>query len=284
MIIIKLIIFLFLTSFVELSSQTFVYEYSFGNFKDASSFHINPAGFIYTADRATDRIFKLDTLGNLLKETGGFGWDGGAFDEPVDIFSTTLNIYIADKNNHRIQRFDKDLNFISQLYTRNADNPDMKFGYPLACATSNMGDLFILDSENKRILKFDLFGNFILALGGIDAGSFVLSNPLKMRISQDNNIFVLDENKIIVFDQYGNGLKTISFEYKLKDFSIVQNILTANTDDEIFILNMHTDSEQFNHINLVGYELSKSIISSLFYRGKLFILSRTEISVFSHHP
>jgi DNA-binding beta-propeller fold protein YncE len=280
----KLIVFLIFTSFVELLSQTYIYEYSFGNFKDAAAFHVNPAGVIYAADRGTNEIYKLDTLGNVLKETGGYGWDRGAFDEPVDIFATTLNIYVADKNNHRIQRFDKDLNFISQLYTRNADNPDLKFGYPLACATSNMGDLFILDSENTRILKFDLFGNFNSTFGSIDAGSFVLSHPLKMRISQDNNIYVLDDGKIIVFDQYGNGLQIIDAEKKLKNINIVHNILTTNTDDEIFILNLNVPSAQFNAVSLIGYDLNKSLINSLLYKGKLYVLTQNEISVFSYHP
>ena len=137
-------------------SQTFIYQYSIGKFKNASAFTITAAGILYVADASSDEIYKLDTLGNNLKDVGGYGWDEGAFDHPVDVFANPLSVYVTDKNNHRIQRFDKDLNFISLLYTRENDNPAERFGYPLSAVTSNQGDLFILDSENKRILKFDL--------------------------------------------------------------------------------------------------------------------------------
>ena len=58
--------------------------------------------------------------------------------------------------------------------------------YPVSCATSNQGDLYFIDSENKRIMKFDIFGNFILNFGGFDAGKYQLSNPKQLAISSWN--------------------------------------------------------------------------------------------------
>ncbi len=139
-----------------------------GDFYQASSFSINAAGFIYVTDAGANEIIKLDTLGNELISIGGYGWSESAFDEPVDIFATTLNLYVADKNNHRIQFFDKDLNYLSEFGTNDIDNPDYAFAYPTSCATSNQGDFYILDSDNLRVLKYDLNGNFLIEIGNHD--------------------------------------------------------------------------------------------------------------------
>ena len=93
-------------------SQTFRYNYSIGKFKNASAFTITAAGIIYVSDAASDEVYKLDTLGNYLRDVGGYGWDEGAFDQPVDVFANPLSVYVSDKNNHRIQKFTPDGDFI----------------------------------------------------------------------------------------------------------------------------------------------------------------------------
>ena len=133
-----------------------------------------------------------------------------AFDTPVDVFANTLNILVCDKQNHRVQAFDKDLNFISELYTRESENPDERFGYPLSCALSSMGDLYVLDSENIRVLKFDLFGNFIQNFGGFDWGIYSLNHPKRLTVNFDNSVLVLDDTLLIVYDQFGNGREKIN--------------------------------------------------------------------------
>ncbi len=62
-----------------------------------------------------NEIVKLDTLNNALKSIGGYGWSNSTFDEPVDIYATDLRVYVTDKNNNRVQVFDKDLNFLFLL-------------------------------------------------------------------------------------------------------------------------------------------------------------------------
>ena len=133
--------------------QNFELINSIGNFKNASSFYINPAGFIYVTDSNTNEVSAIDTLGTVLKIIGGYGWSPSSFDNPVDIFADALKVFVADKNNHRIQRFDKNLNFNFQIYTRDSDVEAERFGYPLSAVMSNQGDIFILDSENTRIVK-----------------------------------------------------------------------------------------------------------------------------------
>ena len=261
-------------------AQNYHSQNSIGNFKDASSFYMSSSGFLYVTDSGKDELYKLDTLGNIVRDCGGYGWDEGEFDNPVDVFATPLNVYVSDKNNSRIERFDKDLNFISQLYTRESDNKNERFGYPTSCATSNLGDLFILDTENKRIIKFDLFGNFIMNFGGFDAGIYALSNPKRFSISSNNFLFVLDGKRIVVFDHYGNGISTFNTDYDLTGINIIFNKMTVNTGKKIFYANL---SNQFslNEMILDELEENTSIVSSLIFNNKLYVLTPEKIIVYS---
>ncbi len=263
------------------SSQSFTYQNSIGKFKNATAFTINSAGIIYVSDAASDEVFKLDTLGNVLKYVGGYGWDEGDFDQPVDIFANPLSVYVSDKNNNRVQRFDKDLNFISSLYSRENDDQSERFGYPLSAVASNQGDLFILDSENKRVLKFDLFGNFIMNFGGFDAGAFALSNPKKMIVSASNNLYVLDDKKIIEFDQYGNGINIIETNANFKSITLIFNNMLLNTDDRIIMTNLKSPEFKFAEIKTDDTNLSEPIVSSLIFSGKLYLLIHEEIRIYS---
>jgi len=266
-------------------SQEFRFNSSFGKFRNASSFYINSAGFIYVSDIGSDEIYKLDTLGNMEKEIGGYGWDEEAFDDPVDVFATPLNVYVSDKNNHRIQRFDKDLNFISQLSARENAPLNEQFGYPLGCVTSSQGDLFILDSENKRIIKFDLFGNFIQNFGGYEAGEYMLNSPERLAISGNNNIYVLDGDDIKIFDQFGNGAAVFPAETKLNNIKIIFSNLTVNNEDEIFFADLKNPSLILNKLILKDYpedyKEKPEIICSLIFNDKLYILTSKEILVYS---
>ncbi len=260
--------------------QNYYYEISFGKFRSASSFHINPSGHIFVTDDVTHEVYKLDTLGSLLKSNGGFGWDDAAFDEPTDVFATDLSVFVADKNNHRIQRFDRDLNFISKLVRRESAYKNEIFGYPMGVTASNQGDLFILDSENNRVLKFDLFGNFVTDMGGFDAGNYVLTKPKRIAISRNNNIFVLDKNDLITFDFFGNGIGKTETGEEFTDIRIIFNYMTINDKKNVWISDLRSPESNLQILNLFGYDELKEIRSSFFFNNRLYVLTRNEIVVY----
>ncbi|HSL88443.1 MAG TPA: NHL repeat-containing protein [Ignavibacteriaceae bacterium] len=276
-----LIIILIITS--PISAQQVEYLNSIGKFKTASSFYISASGTIYVTDSGNDELISLDTLGNILKSTGGYGWTENAFDDPVDVFATTLNVYVADKNNHRVQRFDRNLNFISSLSARDKDNSAEIFGYPLGCAVSNQGDLYILDSENQRVIKFDLFGNFIQNFGGFDAGIYQLNNPKAFAVSPNNLVYVLDESGIIIFDSFGNGIGKIESADKITSIRIIFDILTINSSDGVYFQNLRSADNILSEIDISDFK-NLTILSSLVYNNKLYILSQKEILVLSLLP
>jgi len=272
--------YLFIFSF-EIYAQNYVLDYSFGNFSSASAFSITSSGFIYIADDGNDILIKLDTLGNVIKEIGGYGWGESAFDTPSDIFATSLNVFVCDKRNHRVQAFDKDLNFISELSTRERDNSEERFGYPLSCALSSMGDLYVLDSENIRVLKFDLFGNFIQNFGGFDWGTFSLKNPIKLAVNSDNSVLVLDDSVLVIYDQFGTGKEKIKLGKSFTNLNTSSGSLILNNDNEIYIGSFVIGENILSKIDLIGLEDGLKILSCFVFNNKLYVLTPREIFVFN---
>jgi len=184
--------------------------------KQARSLSVDLSGSIYVADTGNNRILKFSKAGKLIKTVGGFGWEKEQFYSPYDIHaSSVLDIFVADYNNNRIERYDKDLNYISSLHSSEDWDDQFQFGYPRSVASSIHGELFIIDSENVRLLKLDSFGEPEMSFGDFAEGKGRLLQPVQVAISPDDKIYVSDSqaNKIIVFDYFGNYLTEIGTNF-----------------------------------------------------------------------
>jgi len=198
----------------------------------ADDFSINEnRNNIFLISRGSNEIVKINLDGKILKKIGGFGWNDGQFDIPSSIASTAIDIYVADFNNHRIQRFDQNLNFISSL----EKSESVYFEYPASIALSTKGDLYILDSKNKKVLKINGFSKLERTFGNYESGKIVLSEPRLIKLDQSQLIYILDKDQIIVYDEFGSFIKTIPVPEELKgnivDFQVFQNsifFLTGN--------------------------------------------------------
>jgi len=144
-------------------------------------------------------------------QVGGSGWRNDQFDRPSGVWARNgIDVFVADYGNHRIQRFDRSLNFVSSLSTRESDNAAERFGYPTDVALSRLGDLYICDSENTRIVKVDRSNRVERSFGGFDAGKGRLRNPRTLEIGPRDRVYVLDGTRILVFDSFGNFMRQVA--------------------------------------------------------------------------
>lgn len=274
----------FFTAFFFVSGFVFAQNYEllnqFGDFADASSFALSPQGYFYVADNGSDEIVKIDSLGNRVKAFGGYGWGEGQFDFPIAVSLNALNIFVTDNNNHNVQQFDKDLNFISRLSTRDGDNNDAAFGFPLCADISTMGDLYVLDSENKRIIKFDVSGNYLLHFGGFDAGDFSLKKPKKLIVTESNNVFVLDGKNLVIFDQFGNGVSSMQLPESFTSIDKYYQTITLTGDSSIYVSSFESDKLRFNKLTLPDDAKSVVFKASLVVGNKVYALTNTTIYSF----
>jgi len=275
---IKTIILIFLYALI-VNGQNF--EKVIGHFSKAGSFSIIQSGLIYVADLNKDELYKLDETGKILFLNGGYGWDSGSFDNPVDVYATTLRVYVADKNNDRIQIFDKYLNFMSSFSSDNLESEE-SFAYPTGFGISNQGDYFILDSDNGQILKYDLNGNYLFNIGYNDAGKYLLSAPKALAISSDGKVFVINNKQILVFDQYGTGLLKLNPGFSPKNINITNNFLTVNSDSLIEYTNLSSVEPAFIKFKPTEIDInSNAIQEAAIFNNKIYVLTEKNIMIYS---
>lgn len=174
---------------------------------------LDHAGNIYIADTGHHRVLKCDVQGKLVREVGGFGFGPQQFDRPVDVWvDNGLNVFVADYNNRRLQRYDKDLNFISTYANDEALEESLHFGYPAALALSAQGELFVADHEFNRVLRFEALGNPKASFGDFNWGEGGLERPAKIFITRKGEVWVSDSlrHAILIYDAFGNFVRGIA--------------------------------------------------------------------------
>jgi DNA-binding beta-propeller fold protein YncE len=262
--------------------SVFVEDYSVGTFLRATRIVVGTQGTIYVLDADENKVSLFSNLQDAPKTLGGFGWSSSSFDKPTGVATDGVNIYVSDFGNHRIQRFDREFNYISSLSTRDTSDISSRFGYPLDIALSEIGDLFILDGENIRVMKFNSQGSFERAFGDINAGKGKLQNPMKL-MATNYRIFVGEKNKILVYDYFGNFLGSVGdgILSNLTGFTILKNGLIAASNDSIWWFTregIFQKKSSLSHI-ISGDRIDQ--IQDIAWKGdQLFILSQHRIHIF----
>jgi sugar lactone lactonase YvrE len=120
------------------------------------------SGDVYIADIASHRIQHFSATGQHFKTIGGAqgGTGPSQFYQPGGVaVDFNDNVYVADTGNDRIQKFDRNLNFISTWGSRGAGN--LNFNRPVALAVDRNGFVYVADSGNARIIKFTSTGQYV---------------------------------------------------------------------------------------------------------------------------
>ncbi len=141
----------------------------------------NGQGELFVADTGNKRIQVFDINGDFLREFGGFGDDAGFLDEPVgiDIDPDGL-VAVADTWNLRVQFFTQEGVYIRlwSVPVWDKANPDEK---PFVTVDRYL--VFVSDAVRRRILVFNMVGDYQWALGA-DAGAEI-SFPQGLLIVRD---------------------------------------------------------------------------------------------------
>ncbi|HPC84170.1 MAG TPA: SMP-30/gluconolactonase/LRE family protein [Thermoanaerobaculaceae bacterium] len=94
--------------------------------------------------------------------TGGAGTEPGQFDQIMGLaVAPDGTIYATDMRNDRLQKFDRDGEFLWALGAKGADFG--KFQEPRGVAVDAAGNVFVVDSWNSRVQSFDPDGRFRMA-------------------------------------------------------------------------------------------------------------------------
>jgi len=98
------------------------------------------------------------------------------------------------------------------------------FGGMLEIAVDSEENIYILDSRNFRVLKFDKNGKFLWKIGRKGQGPGELERPYKIKITSKNNFAVLDNfSKIHFLSSGGKYLSTLKSKKMIYNIEILND-------------------------------------------------------------
>ena len=178
---------------------------TFGSHGDSPDQMVYPAGI---AIDDTDNIYvsswhklqKFTSSGELIKCVGPRGRKEGEFDDPRGVTLYNNQVYVCDRDNHRIQVFDLDLNFVRSIGSYG--NGRGEFNAPLDVKFDTAGNMYVTEWSNKRVQVMASSGHFIRSFG--QEGERKLRGPSGLHIA-DKYVYVsdCDGDCIVVYETSG---------------------------------------------------------------------------------
>ena len=162
----------------------------------------NSFGDFYLIDQKNNEVCRVDSLGRILNRNGGIGWEQERFERASDLCVISgTNVIVADFNNHRLVRFDRNLNFISELNLKAKLERGL---YPMSVTASRLGDIYILSGDQAEIVRIGLANTDGTGIGGRGYGKYALERPVKIRYREDGTLIALEETgRMVVYDRFG---------------------------------------------------------------------------------
>ncbi|MDL1944911.1 6-bladed beta-propeller [Chloroflexi bacterium CFX2] len=175
---------------------------------------VDPEGILYVVDAGNSRIQKFDKDGKFILMWGKQGAGDGEFNfhrnNDVDLGGVAVdsqgNVYVADMQNRRVQKFDSNGSFL--LKWGSQGNEDGQFLSALDVAVDGRGNVYVIDDYRDDVQKFDPNGNFLLKFGGDGSGDGQFENVGLLTVDAQGNVYVADMGNYRVqkFDSSGTFL------------------------------------------------------------------------------
>lgn len=151
----------------------------------------------------------------------------------ISVFSPAIGSRLYGLDYHRnsllVTDFKKDTVYVLNTALRiqksfgGTGNEEGKFHGPQGACFDPKGNIYVVDSGNDRVQKFDHTGRFILSFGKSGEYEGHLSNPTDCAATADM-VYITDtgNNRISAFDDSGNYIDVITMEnaQKLRNLSL----------------------------------------------------------------
>lgn len=257
--------------------NTAVVDRTFGEFANAVSMSANAAGELFVLDAGKNELLKFSPKGELLKTIGGRGWGDLEFDSPTDVCANfALDIYVADYNNRRLQRFDRKMNLVQTFTIDNIMPPLSGAFYPRACALSSQGELFVIESDGGRILKFTPAQQLEHEFGSFNAGAGALLDPRDIAVTPEGRVFILDGHRVVEFDTFANYISSVLLDSLSAPISIsatTNNLLVVDAQRIVVCSRDGTKQCEVSASSLVGFEGKGEFRDAVTASSMLYILT-----------
>ena len=189
------------------------------------------------------QLQKFTSSGELIKRIGQLGTEEGEFNVPHGVTLYNSQVYVCDRNNHRIQVFDLDLNFIRSIGSNGRGNGEGEFNAPKDVKFDADGNMYVAEIANRRVQVLDNKGRFVKYFG--EEGEGELQGPTALHFV-DKYVYVSDyqRNCILVYKTSGEFV-TLFGEYG-KDNGQFDGprCITSSADGLIYVCDSNNDRIQ----------------------------------------
>ncbi len=129
---------------------------------------------------------RFSAAGEFIAQFGDSGSEDGQLDRPqgLAVDPVSGDVYVADTDNNRVQRFTSEGVYVSQLGSPAGGSGDGEFFGPRRVAVDSSGRLYVLDDGNGRIQRFTASGTFDGVFG---AESVVVGGPSEITVDPVND-------------------------------------------------------------------------------------------------
>ena len=132
----------------------------------------------------SQEFYEFDLMWPQLEQPWYFSGPGAIATDPSG------NVYVADTNNCRIQKFTPEGGFICKWGSPGTG--DGEFCWPQGIATDLSGNVYVADTDNHRIQKFTSEGEFICKWGSKGTGDGEFDWPQGIATNLSGNVYVAD--------------------------------------------------------------------------------------------
>lgn len=171
---------------------------------------VSPDQRVFVADTHYSRIMVYDRDGNELARFGEHGTGDGQFLLTTDVaMDADGYLYVSEYGgNDRISKWTPDYRFVCVLVA--GEVAGRSLARPSALDIDAQQTLWVADSCNHRLLRFDLSGRLIAHFGEMGDGAGQMRFPYDVSATPDGNVLVCEyaNSRLQWFSPDGRSLRT----------------------------------------------------------------------------
>jgi len=161
---------------------------------------------IFIMEKETNKIH-IFKYGKQINIIGGLGFEKNNFSKLTDItLSPDGSLLALDSFQKTIKKFDSTGKWIAELSLENISEPtlfDISIDETMYVFDDNSCEIFISNDFNENNLY--------------SFGKFYLTNPYQLILAK-NNLIILDENKTLIFDTFGQFVEELNGNFQFDRF------------------------------------------------------------------